>query len=102
MQKAIFELLGSALCWIRSQHLDKYHQFLWIVIVNIQTRHVRDDMGKENTTISLIDWKIIMFDHEGVKTTKVIWSLSILFLHVKPKIDITKKNEVKAHNMHNP
>jgi len=27
-------------------------------------------MGKENITISLTDWNIIMFDHEGVKTRK--------------------------------
>jgi len=27
-------------------------------------------MEKENTTISLMDWKIITFDHEGIKTTK--------------------------------
>jgi len=37
-----------------------------------------------------------MFDHDGVKIAKVIWSLSILFSHVK------SKNLVKWPNMHNP
>jgi len=40
-----------------------------------------------------------MFDHEGVKTVKVIWSL---FLHVKPKKIGPPKYEIKGHNMHNP
>jgi len=35
-------------------------------------RHVRDHIGKENTIVSLIDGKIKMFDHEGVKVAKVI------------------------------
>jgi len=54
-------------------------------------------MKKENTTVSLMDWKIIMFDHEGVKIAKVIWSLSILFSHVKSKNWSPKKYEVKVH-----
>jgi len=33
--------------------------------------------GKENTTISLIDWKILMFDHKDVEIVKVIWTLFI-------------------------
>jgi len=33
----------------------------------MQTRHVRDEIGKENTTISLMDLKIITFDHEVLK-----------------------------------
>jgi len=65
--------------------------FFWIVTIQIQTRHVRGCIGKENITISLIEWKIIMFDHEGIKTTKVMWSLSLLFLQVKSKKLVTKK-----------
>jgi len=49
-----------------------------------------------------MDWKIVMFDHKGVKIAKVIWSLLILFLHVKSKKLVTKKYEVKGSNMHNP
>jgi len=45
-----------------------------------------DHISKENTRISLMDWKIIMFDQEGVKIVKVIWSFSIFFLQVKSKI----------------
>jgi len=42
-----------------------------------------------NITYGLKDhW---MFDQEGVKTTKVVWSLSIYFSHVKSKIDIMRK-----------
>jgi len=43
--------------------------------MQIQTKNVRDYIGKENTTISLVDWKIIMFNYKGDKTLKVIWSL---------------------------
>jgi len=43
-----------------------------------------------------------MFDHEGVKTTKVMRSLSILFSQVKSKNLVTKKYEVKGPNMHDP
>jgi len=32
-----------------------------------------------------------MFDYEGVKIAKVIWSLSIHFSHVKSKKLVTKK-----------
>jgi len=46
---------------------------------------------KKNTTILLLDWKITIFDHEGVKTVKVIWNLSIIFSHVKFEIEVTKK-----------
>jgi len=38
--------------------------------IQIQTKHVEDLIGKENTIISLEDWKIIMFDDEGVKIVK--------------------------------
>jgi len=43
-----------------------------------------------------------MFDHEGVKTAKVTWSLSILFSHVKSKSWSLEKYEDKGPNMHNP
>jgi len=43
-----------------------------------------------------------MFDHEGVKITKMISSLSILFLHVKSKKLVTKNYEDKGLNMLNP
>ncbi len=65
--------------------------FFGIVTVQIQIRDVRDHMGKENTTISLMGWKIIIFDHEGVKTLNVIWSLSILLSHVNSKIGVMKE-----------
>jgi len=69
----------------------------------IQIKHVRDHMGKENTTISqVMDWNFIMFDHKGVKIVKVIWSLSFFFLHVKLKKPITKKYDVQGHNIHIP
>jgi len=58
-----------------------------------------DHIGKENSIVSLMDWKIIMFDEEGVKIVKVIWSLSIFFLRVKSKLKSWKKYEVEGHNM---
>jgi len=58
---------------------NKFYHLKKIVIAKIQNGHVRDYMGKENIAISLMDWKIIVFDHKGVKIVKVIWSLSILF-----------------------
>jgi len=103
MSKAFFELLG--IC----SKLNKKDSILigcinvfWIVTVQIQTRHVRDHIGKENTTISLVDGKIIMFDHESVKTMEVIWSLSIYFSGVKSKKVVTQKYEDKGLNMHSP
>jgi len=48
-------------------------------------------MEKENTTISFMDWKVIMFDHEDVKIVKVIWTISVFFSHVKTKKLVTKK-----------
>jgi len=76
-----------ALNWTKSQHFDKLYQF-WIVTIQIQTRDVRDHLGKKK---SLMDWKIIMFDHERVKTLKVILSLSILFSYVKSKKLVNKE-----------
>jgi len=58
-------LLEFALNWTNNQHLIDWINFFWIVIVQIQTRHVRNHMGKENTTV-------IIFDHEGVKIMKKI------------------------------
>jgi len=58
----------------------------------MNSNDARDSIGKANTTMSLMDWKIIMFDHKGVKITKVIWSLSILLLNDKTKKLVTKKN----------
>jgi len=72
--------------------------FFWIATIQIQTIHIRDHMGKENTTISLVDWKLIMFEHKGVKIVKVICCLSILFSHVKSKKLVTKQmrlNDIK-------
>ena len=66
--------------------------FKKIVTVQIQTTYVRDHIGKENTIVSLVDWKIIKFDQEGVETMKVMKSLSILFSHLKFKIEDIKKN----------
>jgi len=73
------------------------------VTIQIQSRHVRHHIGKENTSISLMDWKIVMFDHEGVIIVKKSWSLSILFLHdVKSRKLVSKIFDVKGPNMHNP
>jgi len=43
-----------------------------------------------------------MFDHEGVKIAKVMWSLSICFSQVKSKKLVTKKYKIKGPKMHNP
>jgi len=86
--------------------------FLWIVTIQIQTRNVRDQIGKENTTISLMDCKIInLYIYQKRKEKKdynvwsrlqkVIWCLSILFLHVKSKSWSPKKYEVKGLNKYN-
>ncbi len=50
--------------------------------------------------MSLMDWKTKIFDQVGVDIVKVIWSLPILFLFVKSKIEAMKKNEIKGYNMH--
>jgi len=96
--RPFLSFLECALNWTKKQHFDKFYQFLKIVTIQIQIRHVRDHMGKENTIISLMDWKIIMFDHEDIKTVKVIWSLSIFFPHVKSKKWSPKKYELKGYN----
>jgi len=91
MPKTFFEILE--IC----SKLNKKSTFWWvvsiflIVIIQIQNRHVRDHIEKEITTISLMDWKIIMFDYEGDKTTKMMSSLSIFFSQVKSKKLVTKK-----------
>jgi len=62
-----------------------------IVIIQIQTRHVEDYIGKENTTISLMDWKIIMFDHEGFKMVESnVKSFNLLFTCQSKKL-VTQK-----------
>jgi len=43
-------------------------------------------MEKEDTTISFMDSKIVMFDYKGVRNLKVIKSLLIHFLQVNPKL----------------
>jgi len=43
-----------------------------------------------------------MFDHEGVKNCKSDENFSILFSQAKYKKLVTKKNEAKRSNMHNP
>jgi len=40
-------------------------------------------------------WKIIVFNHEGVKIAKLSWSLSILFSHVKSKSWSPKNMKLK-------
>jgi len=74
--------LEIALNWTKSQHFDKLNQFFWIVTIQIQTRHVRDHIGKENTTIAFKDWNIIMLDHQGFKTMK-IFELSFCMSNLK-------------------
>jgi len=88
--------------WTRSQHFDKLYQFFWNVTIQIQFRNVRDHIGKENTTISLVDWKLIMFDHEGVKTAKWFEVFQFFFHMSNLKRLSPKKNKVKGHNVHNP
>jgi len=52
------------------EHFHKLYQFLLNCdCTKFKLRH-RDHIGKENITISLANWKIIMFDHKGVKTVK--------------------------------
>jgi len=75
--------------------------FFWIVTIQIQTRHGRDHIGKEKTTISLMEWKLIMFDHECVKTAKVMWSLSTSFRKSNLKSWWPKKYEVKGPKIYN-
>jgi len=41
--------------------------FLKFVTVQSQNRHVKGHMGKKRKIISLMDWKIIMFDYEVLK-----------------------------------
>jgi len=91
MLKAFYEFLGiCSKLNPKANILIGCINFFWIVTIKIQTRHTIDYVGKENTTISLMNWKIIMFDHEGAETAKVISSLSILFLHVKFENMVTK------------
>jgi len=45
-----------------------------------------------------MEWKIIMYDHEGVKIVKVMWSLSIFFLQVKSKKLVIKNYDGKGPN----
>jgi len=84
--RPFLNFLEFALNWIKCQYFDKFYQLNFFLTIQFQTRHVRDHMGKENTIISLMGWKIIMFDYEGVKTMKANWSLSILSSYVKSKI----------------
>jgi len=71
------------------------------VTVQIQTQYVRDHLGKENTTISLMDWKIIMFDHEGVKTKNGFQVFQSFFHMSNLKSWAPKKYEDKRPDMHN-
>jgi len=64
-------------------------------------RCVRDHMGKENTTISLMDWKIIMLDHKGFKLCKCFEVFQFSFYKSNRKNWSPRKYEVKGHNMHN-
>jgi len=48
-----------------------------IVMTQIQNRCVMNYTGKEYTTISLANWKIILFDNEDVKFLKSIKPLCI-------------------------
>jgi len=61
----------------KSIFFRKLYQIFKTIIKQIQTRHIKDPVEEENTTILLMDWKIIMFDYEGVKTMKVIWRCQI-------------------------
>jgi len=54
-------------------------------------------MGKKIQNITYGELRIIMFDHEDAKIVKVIRSLLIFFLHVKPnKIDHSKNVRLKG------
>jgi len=55
MPKTFFELLEICSILNKNQHLDKFYQLKKKFNIKLQTRHDRDYMGKENTTISLVD-----------------------------------------------
>jgi len=56
MPKVFFDLLGICSKLNKKQHFDELYQFKKKQKnIQIQTRHVRDCLGKENTTISLVD-----------------------------------------------
>jgi len=97
--RPFLSFLEFFLNWWKSQNFDELHQFLKIMTEKIQTRHVRNQIEKENTTILLMDWKIIMFDHEGVKIAKVIF---FSFHRLNLKSWSPKEYEGKGSYMHNP
>jgi len=91
MPKAYLAFLGICSNWKKRQHFDKLYQFLWFVTIQIQTRHVKDHIKEKNSTILFIDQKILMFDPEGVRNTKMILSLSICSSHLKSKKLVLKR-----------
>jgi len=68
------------------------YQFFWIAAVQIQTRHVKDYIGKENTTISLRDWKIIMFENCKID----LKSFNLLFTYQIWKVGHQKHMRIKG------
>jgi len=39
--------------------------------IQIQTRHVRDDIIEQNPRVLHMDWKIKMFDYKGIRTARM-------------------------------
>jgi len=68
--RAVWSFLKFAVNWTKSQHFHELYEFFWIVTVQIQTRCLRDHIRKEHNNITY-RLKIIMFDHEGVKSMKI-------------------------------
>jgi len=93
MPRAFFELLG--ICFnldLKNKFLINFITFITLITIQIQTKRVIDYAWKQKQQYH---WKIIMFDQEGVKSMKVIWSLLILFLHLNIKLRSLRKHEVK-------
>jgi len=55
MPKAFLELLGIFSKLKESQHFDMFYQFSCMTTIQNHTRHVRNNVEKENTTILFMD-----------------------------------------------
>jgi len=82
MPKPFFELFEISLIEQKS-NINFFELQLYKFKLDIQTRHIRDHMGKENTTISLMEWMIIMFDHESVTTMNLRSFYSLFACQIK-------------------
>jgi len=75
--KHFLSFLKFALNSIKRKHFDKFYQLKKFVTMHIQIRQDRDYMGKENTTIWLMVWKIIMFDQNDLKSFNSLFTCQI-------------------------